>query len=377
MTTHEADSTTVFRSDKRLAVVFTTLALIAVAMLSLASSAPAAKAPKGFFAIAPQEGVTRNDTAKMKAGGIHSMRVAVSWTSIQPKSAKKFDWNALDSTVKAAARNKVRVLPVLYDSPPWLTNRPTNLPVATRNQLDRWRNFVAEAVDRYGPDGAFWKQPNYKNGKLPKMSIREWQIWNEVNFYYFATPVSPAKYAKLLNASAATIRHHDPGADVMVSGLYGTPKGPARKAMDADDYIRKLSKYVKRSSVDSVALHAYAPDTSGIKSIVTKVRRAMVQSGFRTRPMLITEMGWGSGSGNAFLKGSQSGQARQMKSAFNYLVSARHKLKLRRVYWYAWKDTDPRGENCSFCYTVGLFKHGKGLKPKKAWNTFKSFSYRP
>lgn len=79
----------------------------------------------------------------------------------------------------------------------------------------------------------------------------------------------------------------------MVSGLYGTPKGPARKAMDADDYIRKLSKYVKRSSVDSVALHAYAPDTSGIKSIVTKVRRAMVQSGFRTRPMLITEMGWG------------------------------------------------------------------------------------
>ena len=61
--------------------------------------------------------------------------------------------------------------------------------------------------------------------------------------------------------------------------------------------------------------------------------------------------------------------------AFRYLVKRRKKLKLKGVYWYAWKDTNPKGNNCSFCYTIGLFRHNRNkLVAKPAWRKFVRFS---
>jgi len=335
------------------------------------------KAPSGFLGIVPQEGLNRLDTQRMKRGKVKSVRVAVGWDLIQPRSAEKYEWGALDETIRVAAREGVRIMPTLYATPAWMSKRTTNLPVANGNQLDKWRKFVKAAVQRYGSDGEFWEEPHQVQSKLPKTPVREWQIWNEANFHYFATPVSPAKYGRLLDASARVIHNNDPKAEVVVSGLFARPKGSKRQAMDATDFVRKLARYSKKSSVDSLALHPYAKDTSTLKQIMKQFRRAAIDAGFRSKSIQVTEIGWGSGPAtNSFLKGSKGAQARQLSSAFEYLIKDRRKLRLKNVYWFAWQDTDPKGVNCSFCYTIGLIEWHKGKKlvAKPAWRKFVKFT---
>jgi len=360
--------------------VFTriTVAVLAATLLGLAffsSGATAArKAPAGFFGVAPQTALTRSDTRKMYAGGIRTMRLPLSWGYVQP-SKDSFTWDGFDKQVAIAAKEHVSILPFVYGTPGWIDRKPTNLPVSNKHDLTKWRQLLAALVDRYGSKGDFWRLKSSQD--IPKTPIRTWQIWNEVNFYYFTTPVDPKAYGKLLNASSSVIKAHDPKAKILLSGLYATPKGPARKAMRADTYIRKLSRYVGKGRFDSMAIHPYSTTTAKLKGTMKNFRKAADSVGYRSKPMLVTELGWGSGYGNGFLLGSQRAQAKQLRSAFTYLVGARHQLKLRGAYWFSWKDARKNVETCSFCYSVGLFGAQSHLKPKKVWSTFKAFSYRP
>ena len=338
-----------------------------------AKAAP--KAPNGMLGIVPQALPTRKDTRRMKAGGIDNMRLALAWNNVQSVNAKSFNWAVVDEIVKVAAREGMRVMPFLYGTPAWLSKRSTNMPVENKNQLDKWRAFVKAAVERYGSKGDFWEEGPYN--ELPKKPVHEWQIWNEANFHYFTTPVSPAKYGRLLDASARVIHKTDPKAEVVVSGLFAKPKGANRRAMDADIYIKRLVKHSMNRSIDSIAIHPYSSDTADLESTMKEFRRAAIKAGLRKKSVQITEIGWGSGPAtNAFLKGSKGAQAQQLKSAFNYLVGKRKSLRLKNVYWFSWRDSDPKAQNCSFCYTIGLFAYRKGntLVPKPAWRQFVRFT---
>ena len=351
--------------------------LISFSLLATAAVAPPAKgvpkAPKGMIGLVPQKAVTRLDTRRIKRGNVEAIRTPVAWNNIQSVNAKSFNWAPLDQTVKIAAREGVRVMPFLYGTPSWVDNRPTDMPVEQKKDLDNWRKFIKAAVVRYGSQGEFWdEQPG-----LPKKSILEWQVWNEANFYYFTTPVSPAKYGRLLDASARVIHNTDKKAEVIASGLFAKPKGPPHKGMDADRYIKRLTKYSMNRSIDSIAIHPYSSDTADLKRTMKEFRRAAIKAGLRKKSIQITEIGWGSGPAtNSYLKGSKAAQARQLRSAFNYLVGERKSLRLKNIYWFSWRDTNPNGENCSFCDTIGLFAYRKSgkLVPKPAWNQFVRFT---
>ncbi|MFA9400354.1 MAG: glycosyl hydrolase [Acidobacteriota bacterium] len=351
--------------------------LAAVALGVTASSAQAVpKAPNGFLGIVPQEGITRKDTARMEKGKVKNLRVSIAWDSVQSTSPSTFSWAGFDGIVEAAAREGVRVMPTLYATPTWMSNRSTNLPVKNKSQLDNWRGFVAAAANRYGRNGEFWKEPAQVDSNVPRLAITRWQLWNEPNFHYFATKVNPNEYARLVNAGSAAIRKKDPKAEIVLGGLFGKPKGPPSKARDATTYLKQFAAKVKKNSFDSIAIHPYAANTGKLKQIMKGFRKAAVQSGLKKKKIYVTEIGWGSGKKtNAFLTGSQSAQAKQLDSAFSYLVKERNKLNLKGVYWYAWKDTDPKGENCSFCYTIGLFKWNRTkLKAKPAWKQFVKYT---
>ena len=365
------------RTTRTLIATALLAALSAVALGVSATGAQAVpKAPNGFLGIVPQEGIARKDTARMKKGKVKNLRVSVSWGSIQPDSPNEFNWGGLDATVEAAAREGVRVMPTLYATPPWMSKRSTNLPVKNKSQMDRWRNFVAAAAARYGRNGDFWTDPELPGSSLPRVAVIRWQLWNEPNFHYFATKVNPNEYARLVDAGSAAIRKKDPKAEIVLAGLFGRPKGPPSKARDATTYLKQFSRKVKKSSFDSIAIHPYAANTGQLKQIMKGFRKAAVNSGLKKKKIYVTEIGWGSGKAtNAFLTGSQSAQANQLGSAFNYLIRDRNKLNLKGVYWYAWKDTDPKGQNCSFCYTIGLFKWNRNkLKAKPAWHKFVKYT---
>lgn len=362
-----------------------------------AATTPGAAAAKGsgFFGIAPQTTLTEKDVKYMKAGGIEAIRWPMLWSGVaetrQDFLKGEYNWTGFDPVVEQAALQGLPVLPFIVATPGWLAKKYTTLPIFNAKQRTAWTTFLRAAVERYGPGGVFWEEhspakireekekekvgPVYElEGAnltpIPKpVPIRTWQVWNEANFFYFAYPVSPHNYARLLKLSTPAIKRADPGAKVILTGLFGHPTASGAKGMPAAEFLEDLYK-VKgiKSFFDGVALHPYAIDSEQLEETVEEFHAVTVANHDRV-PLYITEMGWGSQNDfqiDAFEHGIQ-GQVEELKSAYTYLLANRTKLDLKQVYWFSWKDLP---ESCAFCDSVGLFKAGAGFKAKPAWRAF-------
>jgi hypothetical protein len=356
------------------AAVLVLLAALALAMPAATGGAKL-RAPERFFGIAPQTGLTPEDASYMKAGGIGVVRWPIFWTAVQPTANGPYDWSSFDETVATAARAGLRVFPSLGPTPRWLASKETTLPVLTARQRRAWTAFVEAAVRRYGPGGEFWRQRsqpgvNYEPALPRALPIRTWQIWNEANFFYFAFPVSPARYAKLVTISSKAIKRVDPGADVILAGLFGEPTASGKRGMPATEFLEQL--YRRRgfkSRFDAAALHPYAVDAESLAQMTEEMRQVMLANGDRRAGLYITEMGWGSQNNFqqvAFEQGI-GGQVRQLRDSYAYLLQNRNRLNLKGTFWFSWKDI--RG-SCNFCDSVGLFRQGARLRPKPSWHAF-------
>jgi hypothetical protein len=355
------------RATARLALCLTALILLL--------PATAAALPRGFFGVVPQTPLTSKDTARMRSGGVETIRVPFSWSGVVPTARGAYNWTGLDATVAEAAEAHLEVLPFLYSTPHWLAGDWRRLPVDGPRQRRAWSEFVAAAVARYGRDGEFWAEHGPGSARpLPRLPIRVWQIWNEENFYFFTRPASPGRYARLLKLSSRAIRGADPRADVVIGGLFGDPRGRPPRAMDANDFLDRLYRVRGiKAAFDGVALHPYAADVANLSDLVETVRETMVRHRDRGAGLYLTEVGWGSQFDPrlvAFEVGLQ-GQARELRAAYRYLIANRHRLGLRQVDWFTWKDAP----GCSFCDSSGLFRRGARFKPKPAWHAFVSFAH--
>jgi hypothetical protein len=281
--------------------------------------------------------------------------------------------------VEMATRGGLRVLPFLYGTPRWLSRQPTRLPIDSGRARRAWRDFVRASVERYRPGGDFWTERapgtaevNYLPPIPSPMPIRVWQVWNEANFFYFAYPVSPGRYARLLKLTAPAIKAADPGADVVLSGLFGDPNETGKRGMDAADFLDALyrSRGIK-SRFDAAALHPYAFHVADLRVLTQELRAVMLAHHDRRAGLYITEIGWGSQNDPnvvAFEQGIR-GQARELRGAYRYMIGNRRRLNLKGVYWYSWKD-NPDYTECSFCDSVGLFRAGAKFRAKPAWHAF-------
>lgn len=353
----------------------TILLLALTVALAVPATAPAL--PPSFFGIAPQTTLTETDAAYMKAGRIGTIRMPFSWATIQPTARGGYNWSGVDQAVEVAASRGLTILPFLYDSPRWAAGKPTTMPIAGRAKR-AWREFVREAVERYGPGGEFWAERaptggvgiNYAPAIGRPVPIRNWQIWNEANFFYFAFPVSTSRYARLLKLTAPAIKAVDPRAQVILSGLFGDPDEGGKRGMDAADFLARLYKVpgIERH-FDATALHPYAFHVDDLEELTEEMRAVMVDNGDRRTGLYITELGWGSQNDPhivAFEQGIR-GQVRELKGAYGYLIRNRHRLNVKGTYWYSWKDVEGY---CNFCDSVGLFRKGDAFRPKPAWRAF-------
>jgi polysaccharide biosynthesis protein PslG len=344
------------------------LLLLLIAALLVPASAGAV--PRGFFGIVPQTGIGGEDLARMRAGGVETIRMPLSWAGVEPSPRGGYDWSGFDATVVGAAKERIEMLPILSISPHWATGSLRRMPVDSARRRRDWAEFVGAAVERYGRRGEFWSEhgPDSKE-PLPKVPIRAWQVWNEENFFYFTKPVSPGRYARLLAISRRAIKRADPRADVVLGGLFGNPKQGPPAAMDAVDFLDQLYRRGAKADFDAVALHPYAADAFELRLLVEGLRATMARHGDRRSDLYITELGWGSQYNPrlvAFEVGLR-GQARELRRAYAYLLGNRRRLRLRQVDWFTWKDL--RG-SCAFCDSSGLFRQGARFKPKPAWHAF-------
>jgi len=350
----------------------TALTLFALCLLLPAG---AQALPRGFFGIVPQTGLGAEDFSRMRSGGVETVRLPVSWAATQRSPRSDYDWGGFDAAVAEAARSRIEILPVLGTSPHWATGDWRRMPVDGGRARRGWAGFVRAAVERYGPGGEFWAEHAPGSAQpLPPTPIHAWQIWNEENFFYFVRPVSPGRFARLLAITRPAIRRADPRAEIVLGGLFGSPKQGMPRALDAVDFLDQLYRRGGvKADFDAVALHPYAADGAELRRQVEAVRRTMVRHGDRRSGIYITEMGWGSAYNPrtvAFEVGLQ-GQARELRGAYRYLIANQGRLNLRQVDWFTWKDVPG---SCNFCDSSGLFRAGAKFRPKPAWRAFVSFA---
>lgn len=358
----------------------------AVAAIVLATSASAAEAlPTTFWGVVPQATPTFEQLQRLKRGGVGSLRIPVVWTAVQPVRNGAMDWSSIDPQVENAVRAGIGVLPFLAGAPSWAVPQvwvpgsghalktSRNLPTQGAAAAG-WSNFVSAAVARYGPGGSFWAG----HPGLPPRPIRAWQIWNEENFEYFVARPNPAEYGKLVKLSSAAIKGVDPGAKVVLGGLFAHPGEASFKrkpplAYVATDFLSQMYERTPgiKSKFQGVALHPYTGNFKRLTPYIEELRTVLKANHDAGKGLWITELGWSSQHptpGNSFAKGRQ-GQATQLKGAFNLLRNNRRKWHLQQVDWFS---VDDQHGACNFCDGSGLF--GAGFKPKPAWYAFTHFT---
>jgi Beta-galactosidase len=363
----------------RRASIVTGFAALAIAFATgiawLSTPGVAQAAPRDFFGIVPQAPLEEEDVRYMRAARIGTIRLPIGWDSVQPTRTGGYDWEVPDREIATAASQGLRVLPFLAGVPRWLSHQPKRLPIDNARIRQGWSAFVKAAVKRYGPGGEFWAEHSpavAKDGIAIRrpVPIRAWQIWNEANFFYFAYPVSPTRYARLLKLSYAAIKSADPRAQVLLSGLFGEPDERGRRGMSAADFLSALYEVPGiKHYFDAVALHPYAFHFEDLEAMVERIREVVVENHDPGAGLYITEMGWGSQNDPNVVAFEQGigGQARELRDAYGYLLDNRRRLNLKAVYWFTWKDSR---YYCNFCDSVGFFREVDRYRPKPAWFAF-------
>lgn len=362
---------------RRARLLLATFAVAALAVLALAASAVAL--PANFWGVVPQIPPSVQELQRLKRGGVDSIRVPVSWGSVQPEKGGAWDWSDADTLIGAAAAARLNVLPFLSTAPGWAVpidrrfGSPRFLPVRSGTQRSGWKQFVTRAIQRYGPDGDFWRE----NPQLPARPISTWQVWNEPNFKYFVAQPNPAEYGKLVNLTYAATKAVDPGAKLILGGLFARPieatfnvRPP--QAYFASTFLEQLYASTPgiKSKFQGIALHPYTGSWKNLTGRIEEVRRVLVANRDASKDLYITEMGWSSEPPqphNSFAKGV-GGQARELKGAFRLLSANQRRWHLQAIYWFSIGDY---AGLCNFCGGSGLFHEGK---PKPAWSAYTHFA---
>lgn len=350
------------------AVVLCLGAAVAVAAGGDGPSPPRAGDDEVALGVVPQRGdFSENDSVLMAAGGVESVRFWLPWSGVEAKR-DKYEWGAVDHIVKTIAAEEMTLLPYLFGSPEWAAHRDgfecsgfECIPYPPRSIETRYgfARFAAAAVARYGPEGSFWDD----HPALPYRPIADWQVWNEQNSEQFYRPDADVDaYAALLKTTAREIYAADPGARVVLGGMFG--KRSTARLVKTTRYLRDLYRVPGiEASFDGVAVHPYDPRANGVLASTRAVRR-VVRAYDDGADLWITEIGWASsGSREQNLVKTPIEQARLLRRSYAKLLSHAGEWGLRGVYWYAWRDTAAAEAVCGWCAGAGLVSVDGLLKP--------------
>lgn len=191
----------------------------------------------------------------IRSTGVNWLRMDFSWAVIQPESPHIYHWGMYDKVVKAATENNMKILATLDYTPKWAADKRCLALVksdpikCSPRDPNEFAHFAAVTVFRY-------------RGQ----SVRAWEIWNEQNLTgYWKTPqpdnaltVDPLAYARVANAAALEIRHHDHSAVVVTGGLAPMFEPRRTIGMNQADYLEQLLPRLDAHLFDAIGVHPYS-----------------------------------------------------------------------------------------------------------------------
>jgi hypothetical protein len=349
--------------------------VLSLSVLVLVGSSSTAQGSIGhrFFGVwYGLESLSSQDLNRMDQGRVGMVRWPFYWNRAEP-SPGNFEWTVSDRIVGDLASKGIRVLPIVYASPAYISDDYRVPPLKSQSDRQYWKQFLREAVRRYGPGGEYWTNPGLYLAQHPlakPVPIRAWQVWNEPNLpHYFLAKPPVRKYAELVRISHAAIKGEDPKAKVVLAGM-----PPYAAGIHTWRFLDRFYRVpgIKRM-FDFAALHPYAPTIRLVRQAIVKTRKAMKRHGDGHTPLWISEIGWGSAHGGGDLNRGLHGQARMLKRSFRLIKRHRRAWRIKGVIWYIWRDPGSASDcGSTFCESAGLFRYGGSSKP--AWRAFKHFT---
>ena len=340
---------------------------IAVAVgLSLLSAAPASAVSREFFGVISLEHPSATEFNTMGRGRVGTLRTLLFWPTVEPSPGQRV-WTSYDALVENAAVNGIRVMPTIFGSPGFASNRTQAPPRG--NARAAFAQFVGDAVARYGTGGTFWQQFAVKHPGIPALPMLNWQLWNEVNSpSFWSKKPSAKKYGKLLKLTAKTIRSRDPSANVVLAGLFTKPT--LKRAIPIEEYLDALYKVGKiKKFFDAVAVHPYARKPKDAVKAVKLVRKILKANKDRRTPIWVTETGWATSGKKTRFTVSHARQAQYLERLFGALAAKAARLNVAGVIWYSLRDSNVGPD---WIYRTGLFEASGS--PKPAWQSFVKFT---
>lgn len=339
--------------------------------LLLAATPAAAQAalPYGFVGVSPQNSGTAKDYELMAEAGIKSVRYPLFWRAVEPQNPafSERQWDYFDHEVRLAARWGMEVFPFIIGTPDWVAADEIDLPVANARQRRAWASFIRAVVNRYGVDGSFWREEEEED--VPYVPMRRFEIWNEQNIVSFANDPEPRRFARLIRIAGRVIHRQQPGAKVIVGGLFGRPLQIPPNVGSGDFLARMYEAGRVKRYFDGVALHPYVADARAMTAQLRNLRRIMRRHDDPGAALYVTELGWGSDSGPTRWQRGLYGQAYQLNKALGIIAANRLRWRIRGVWWYTWTD---EGGSCVFCSSAGLLTAKREAKP--AWYRFNEWT---
>jgi polysaccharide biosynthesis protein PslG len=344
--------------------------------------------PQGFVGV-DADGALLDDTSGvnldqqlnlMVASGVQSIRVAFNWAGAQPyRTAAAVpadatgqytdvggvptDFVATDAIVAAAATRRISVLPTVLYTPAWdaLRNHLSKGGFPQPRSNGAYAAYLTALIGRYGPRGSFWAQ----NPSIPRMPIREWQVWNEPDVPAYWNPPFARSYVALLKAAHAAIKRADPGAKVVLAALTGYAWSGLRQIYRIKGAGRLF---------DVVSADAYTRQPANVIRFLQFMRGVMNQNGDRAKPLLATELSWpssvGQGQVHYDFDTTAAGQARNLAALLPLLAQNRTALGLAGFDWYTWMSYEAHGAS-DFNFSGLLKLHAGVVTAKPALAAFR------
>ncbi len=340
---------------RKLVIVTALAAYLTVAVAS------ADAAPRRFFGTIGFNAPTASEFNRLGRGKLGTLRLNMYWSEIQPQQGNLYFWDRYDEIISNAAQHGIRVLPTIYGSPRWAANQLKYPPEP--GHRDEFAEFMKQAAERYGPNGEFW----LLNPLVPKVPITDWQLWNEPSSPSFWLPKPRAKsYKKLLVAANRGLHAGDPGARVVLGGLFTKPN--VRHGVPMVKYLNGLYRAHARHLFDAVAVHPYASTPDGVIDTVKLARKVMSRHKDSKKKIWITEVGWASSGRPSPFTVKPNIQAKYLRQTFRMAARKRGKLHIAGVIWFSFKDQTPT----VWIYRTGLFTTNG--TPKPSWRSFVHFT---
>jgi hypothetical protein len=304
---------------------------------------------------------------RLRSTGAGLVRQTFDWARIE-RAPGRYELSFYDRYVAALARRHLRLLPILFNAPPFRSSAPPNAGRGTYppRRPAEMGEFGALLAHRYGARGSFWRE----RPGLPRLPVRSWQVWNEPNLpAYWPSGPNAAEYVALLRAVGSGIRRVDPGAEIVTAGL-----PDSRLGVPLRDYVAAMYAAGAADTFDVLAVNLFGRDAHGVIGGI-ETARELAATNDDDPAVWVTELGWATGGPPSDFLVSESRQAELLEETLLALARRRAELRIRGVVYFNWRDSTPYAGGPDFfgLYT-GLLRLNGAAKP--ALSSYKEVAKR-